>query len=104
MKKREIMELVVIICGYCGNGLPWCASKVAMRPKSDSDAKVKLQVSKVHLPRPRGARAWRTASSSNRGIRRCSVCSRSRHNKRPCKKDAVESGNQFCLLFMPIDW
>jgi flavin reductase (DIM6/NTAB) family NADH-FMN oxidoreductase RutF len=53
-----MMELMVIIRGHCGSSLPWYAGKVATRFKSDSDAKIKLQVSKVHLPRLRGATAW----------------------------------------------
>jgi hypothetical protein len=30
------------------------------------------------------------AGSSNKGVRRCKMCSEAGHNKRTCKKDAVE--------------
>jgi len=52
-----MIELMVMSCGHCGKGFPWCATRVATRPKSESDAKRRLIASEVHRLRAMPAKA-----------------------------------------------
>jgi hypothetical protein len=47
-ENREMIELRETSCGHSGRGLSRCAMSVAIRPRSDSNAKRRLKVSEVH--------------------------------------------------------